>query len=96
MVHAYPEIGFNENKFPVVTSNFLFIFYYYVFLFFSKLIEILEYYWKDKSNRRKLMIEYASAKKFDALVPTNWYSVTFRDLVKWKVNKIKYKNYIKI
>lgn len=80
LVHAYPEIGFNENKFPFVSSRQLLI------VIIDEMTNCtLEYYWQDKSNRRKLLEEYAVSKKFDPLIPTNWYSITFRDLLKFKV-----------
>ena len=44
-------------------------------------------YWKDLKNRRNFFEEFAKVKRFDALVPTNWYDVSKDDVVEFKVSR---------
>ena len=42
-------------------------------------------YWLDKRNVKDFFDSFASAKKFDALKPENWYSVSQKDILSEKV-----------
>jgi hypothetical protein len=44
-----------------------------------------EKYWQIVANRRKFFFDIAEAKKFDPLIAKNWYSVTEKTLMEFKV-----------
>ncbi len=37
-------------------------------------------YWRSETNRRKFFTEFASKKKFDPLVPSNWNKIKYKDI----------------
>ena len=59
---------------PLPLSLYLF----HIFLIYV----ILEKYFLDKANRRRFLDEYATEKRFDPLVPENWYGVQRDDVIK--------------
>lgn len=45
----------------------------------------LERYWQVVSNRRNFFITLAQAKGFDPLVAENWYSISEKTMLEFKV-----------
>ncbi len=40
----------------------------------------LESYWKSIHNRRQFLVEFATQKGFDPLVPENWGDVSYKEI----------------
>jgi hypothetical protein len=53
-----------------------FVFYYF----------ILVNHWQNKHNRRLFFEHYAEKNGFDPLIPDNWYTVPYSDIVAFKVS----------
>src|SRR5271163_996730 len=83
----FPEIGLEKSKFLVLPSRlFLFVYIYiYIYIYILVLILFEVNYWEDVNNRRKLFDKFAKSKKFEPLIPTNWYTWTKTDLLSFKV-----------
>ncbi len=54
----------------------------------SLLVNKIVSYWKTPANRRKFFIEFAKKKRFDPLLPENWYNIKQKDILE-KVKRIR-------
>lgn len=39
------------------------------------------HYWQDLNNQKQFFVDFAKEKKFDPLIPHNWYQVSKNDLL---------------
>jgi hypothetical protein len=88
LMHVYPSIGLEEDKFKHLPKSMLFPFP----LFRT---DLRPDYWSI-DNQRSFFINFSKEHEFDPLVPVNWYSCSYWDLcnskVREKTEKIQLKN----
>jgi len=41
-------------------------------------------FWQETQNRRDFFVQFAKEKRFDALVPSNWYPISLQNLIRCK------------
>jgi hypothetical protein len=43
-------------------------------------------YWMDTHNRKAFFLEFAKSKNFDPLLPENWYAISRKEILQFKVH----------
>jgi hypothetical protein len=85
LVHLFPEIGVDIEKFPVPRMNF------YSYFITSNIYSNLGEHWNTVQNRKDLFLKFATVHGFDPLVPEKWYEAPATGIHKYKVTKKKNK-----
>lgn len=72
-ITLFPDIGLDETKFEIRST----------FSLFSpcKLTVSLDHFWQILKNRREWFDNFAKHKRFNPLIPANWYSAKVSDIL---------------
>lgn len=81
LLHMFPEIGLDKTKFHFRLPSMIISFPICILINFHA-----DKYWSNETNQREYFISFAKHKKFDPLVPDNWYPITSESLSQYKVH----------
>ena len=87
-MELFPEIGLELLKFDRARCMISFILFYLLFLFYFVLFLTCSFavsQWRVTENRRAFFENFAKKRNFDPLIPSNWYLVSYDEVVSEKV-----------
>lgn len=81
LVHLFPAVPFDKTKFRFLPSMMINT----DFVARQCSCLVLDSFWKDLRNRKQFFDEFSVSKRFNPLIPEEWYSVTANDVKKFEV-----------